>query len=135
MAKILLIEDDLRTSHGVRELLECLGHEVHPCSNGKEAVQVWDREAPDLVLTDILMPDMDGIEVLLASRERSGNLPVIAMSGEVEAPYLDSARLLGACTVLKKPFGVGELEEALKVALDLNPSPRAVPPSVPPKLP
>jgi DNA-binding NtrC family response regulator len=118
MAIILVIDDEKAVRDTMRRLLERRGHEVREAANGREALK-----APpdyDLVITDINMPEMDGIEVIMALAERRPGLPVIAISGGGRLPkdlLLSSADMLGAVQTLPKPFDLTELNEAVDRAL------------------
>ena len=88
------------------------GHAVDVARSGKEALALAQSACPTLVLTDIIMTDMDGIEVMLALRKRWPTVPVVAISGggRVHASeFLDLARHLGANATLRKPFTSDEL--------------------------
>lgn len=99
-------------------MLGASGHEVAWARNGKEATALLKGGAAfDLVVTDILMPDMDGLEsIQYLKRERPG-LPVIAMTGQINTPYLRAATLFGAKATLNKPFSLKELRDAIQLAL------------------
>ena len=91
--------------------------------SGKDALQVCRTEPPDLVLTDLIMPDTDGMEVIRELRRSAPDVKIIAMSGggRVDAlDYLWIARRLGAVCTLNKPFQTGELVEAIDRALSEN---------------
>lgn len=118
MSHILLIEDDLDTGEAIRAMLTTLGHAVSWVHNGREAlVFVRDHPAPDLVLTDILMPEMDGLESIQHLRSRLTDVPIIAMSAQMNAPYLQAAAVYGARVTLAKPFSMDALRDAFRRAL------------------
>ena len=96
------------------------GYRVVTARNGRDAVKAWGRESFDLVLTDILMPDRDGIELMGDMRKTRPDLPIVAMSGGGRAPaayYLKLARLLGAKAILEKPFSKEQLLMTVAFAL------------------
>ena len=118
MATILVIDDETAVRDTVRRLLERQGHEVREAANGREALRA--SADYDLVITDINMPEMDGIEVIMTLAERQPGLPVIAISGGGRLPkdlLLSSADMLGAVTTLPKPFDLTELIGAVDRAL------------------
>lgn len=108
MANILCIEDEPQLLVIIRRFLEEAGHAVVAVATGEEGLQVLHEQPVDLVITDILMAEMDGIEMLRRMRQRVDAPPVIAMSGG--GNYCDGGDLLtvahsmGARATLKKPF-------------------------------
>ncbi len=120
MAQVLVIDDDDSVRTTVVRALERAGHEVRSARNGKDALRVLAESRPDLVLTDINMPEMDGIEVIGDLRSRTPSIPVVAMSGGGELPkelLLRTAGALGAVRSLPKPFTVEELLGSVDLAL------------------
>ncbi len=102
-------------------MLTRAGHAVYEAGNGAEGLRLWRERGADLVLTDMQMPEMNGIEVILHLRASTPALPVIAMSGgdrsgDVEA--LRDAKLLGAVGLLAKPFSTETVITAIAAALD-----------------
>ncbi len=118
MARILLIEDDPETGESILAMLEQCGHQVHWSLNGKEALASLESVLRvDLVLTDILMPDMDGIETIQHLRKHLPGLPLVAMTAQRQMPYLRAATLFGVKGTLQKPFTPEELETTLRAVL------------------
>ena len=112
MACALVVDDEESVRHMLRRLLEGADFRVFEASNGKEALRVLDERMVDLIIIDIIMPEMDGIETIMEVRRRSPDLPIIAISGGSQAAkidYLESARKLGANYTLRKPFSVAEI--------------------------
>ncbi len=123
MATILLIDDEAQVRATMRRVLERHGYAVADAANGREALKAMTDASFDLVITDINMPEMDGIEVIMALTERRPGLPIIAISGGGRLPkdlLLSSADMLGAVTTLAKPFDVPDLIEAVERALAEN---------------
>lgn len=120
MKKILLVEDDNSLRENVAELLELSGFEVSTASNGKIAVQKAIKEHPDLVLCDIMMPEMDGYEVLeqLSSFEATRYIPFIFISAKTERQDIRRGMNLGADDYLTKPFEEEELLSAIQCRLE-----------------
>jgi len=104
MARILLIEDNDPIRALLRETLELDGHTVIEARNGKQGLALFQHANADLVITDIVMPEKDGLEVVMGLREKHPSVSIIAMSGADSGDYLDSARLMDAAKVLLKPF-------------------------------
>lgn len=116
MARVLVIEDEDAVRAGVTRCLRFAGHEVLEASGGAPGIALAIREPLDLVITDINMPDGDGIEVILALSDAQPALPVIAMSGggrTSKGLLLASAAGLGAVRTLSKPFELTELRDAV----------------------
>ena len=102
---ILIVEDDEQVRHSLTNILEEVGYSVVEASNGKEVLQDLKRSADFcLLLTDIAMPDMEGLELITHLRRHHPKLPIVAMSGTFEGKFLNAARLLGAKETLQKPF-------------------------------
>ena len=107
MARILLIDDDDLVRQTVRGILERAGHKVTEATDGAEGLQQATAQRPDLILTDILMPNEDGIEFILKLRKADAKAKIIAMSGGGSVQpvqLLAMARELGADDCLSKPF-------------------------------
>ena len=114
--RVLLIEDDAAVRRIVRKMLERGRHEVTEAENGRVGLERLSDSAFDLVITDIVMPEMDGIETLIELRKLYPALKVIAMSGGGRTGNMDllsSAKKLGASAVLHKPFTIDVLTTAI----------------------
>ena len=108
MARILVIDDDSLSRYTLARILESEGHEVMEAENGSAGMVAARDEAVDLVISDIIMPQMEGIETIAALRKLDPDLPIIAISGGgslAEKVPLQHARVLGATHALPKPFG------------------------------
>ena len=115
--RVLVIEDNGDMRDLLRLTLEGAGHEVVTASHGQEGLGYLnahkDGQRVDVVLTDLFMPEMDGIEVIAALRRQFPGVRVIAMSGRPGVDYLSVARELGAARILRKPFAMDELLSAV----------------------
>lgn len=112
MSKILLIDDDDQVRYALKKYLNLAGHEIAEASNGTDGFRLAAQQHFDLVLTDIVMPDTDGIELIRQITSSKPELPIIAISGGGrigQSEYLDVARQLGAVAVLPKPLDPDEL--------------------------
>lgn len=121
MKRILIIDDEEMIREGLKITLEMEGYEVRICADGKEAGNALTEFRPDIVITDIIMPDTDGIEVILMIRQMPNPPKVIAISGggRISAgDHLKSARQLGASATLTKPFSGKELLECIQQLKD-----------------
>ncbi|MEE8493291.1 MAG: response regulator [Nitrospirales bacterium] len=118
MATILVIDDETQVRSLLRQALTGAGYEVIEAGNGREGLERY-REAPaDLVITDILMPDEDGLEATLELTRQFPNVKIIAITGgSGERNFLDVAKLFGARRTLAKPFGLDRLLEAVQEEL------------------
>ena len=112
--RVLVIEDNPDLRDYLRLALESQNYAVLTARNGKEALGYLNGHHVDAVLTDLFMPEMDGIETITALRKQFPNVLVIAMSGRSGVDYLTVARELGVKHTLRKPFGIDELLAALK---------------------
>jgi DNA-binding response OmpR family regulator len=104
--QILVIDDTSEIRTPLVEFLRFSGYEVFEAENGKQGLQIFDSRAIDLVLTDIVMPEKEGLETIMDLRKRKPNLKIIAMSGSSprSSEYLHYAEKLGAHRVILKPF-------------------------------
>ncbi len=120
MKKILLVEDDTSLRENVAELLELSGYNVCMASNGKIAVDMAEKAQPDLVLCDIMMPEMDGYGVLehLSSNDTTRDIPFIFVSAKTEREDVRRGMNLGADDYLTKPFEEEELLSAIECRLE-----------------
>lgn len=119
MASIVIVDDSRSVRLFLEKALADSGHRVRAAGSGPEALRLLDAEPADLLLTDIYMPDGDGLELLMALRRRPHPPAVIAMSSNVVGPksMLGIAQKLGAKIVLPKPFKAEDLLVAIAKAL------------------
>ncbi|GGM93611.1 response regulator [Thermus composti] len=103
MARILVVEDEPLVAHLVRRMLERAGYQVAWAPSGKAALEALGREAFDLVVCDLVMPGVSGLEVIREVR-RLGGPPVLALSASVSAQSQEEALVAGAKAFLGKPF-------------------------------
>jgi DNA-binding response OmpR family regulator len=120
MARIILAEDDEPLRAGLTLVLESAGHQVEAVPDGSAALDALNHEMADLVVTDIRMPQMDGLELLRILREEGPRVPVIVMSGTDpthRARLFGIAGELGAHAMLAKPFRAHVLLHAVEICL------------------
>ncbi len=121
MAKILVIDDEEQLRELLKQMLTRDGHQVVAASDGVEGMRAFDTFQPSVVITDIIMPNKDGIEVITELLCRDSKISIIAISGgrrAITAEFnLESAELLGVKGILSKPFTREQLREAVSLAL------------------
>jgi CheY-like chemotaxis protein len=114
---ILVIDDDPMIRSSLRTVLEGKGYTVDTLPDGRRAVAMLEETRPDVVITDIVMPEAEGIETIVAIRSATLEVPIIAISGGgeiLEAEFLDMALQLGATAALRKPFQLAQLLATLE---------------------
>jgi CheY-like chemotaxis protein len=128
MTRILLIDDDDAVREVTAEVLRQAGHTVTPAPNAKTGLALHHADPHDLIITDINMPDMDGLELIMALRHAAPRPRVIAISGGYllsESLFLPLAQRLGVQRALAKPFRAEALLQAVDAVL-AEPSPVTV---------
>ncbi|MFA5265110.1 MAG: response regulator [Opitutaceae bacterium] len=120
MSKILIAEDEVFLRTLITQVLTKDGHQVFGAQDGQEAIDLYDRLVPDLLITDLIMPGKEGIETIIELHQRDSQLRIIAMSGGCRGnsnANLNMALKLGADCVLPKPFTVDELKSTVTTLL------------------
>ena len=118
--KILVIEDDLQHQRMLKQMLEESGYEVITAADGDEGIAACQALDFNIVLTDIIMPNKEGIETIVELRKSYPDLKIIAMSGggrSTPLPYLEMAKKLGAQKALQKPIRLSQLLETVNELL------------------
>ncbi len=121
MPSILIVDDDSMVRKMLVKVFQNENYITHDASNGKSALKVFRDENVDVVITDIVMPDMEGIETIRELRKINPDVKIIAFSGGgALSPegYLKIAASMGARYTFQKPFDINELKEAVKKLLD-----------------
>jgi DNA-binding response OmpR family regulator len=124
MAKILVIDDDSGFRRMIRMILTRMRHDIVEAQDGNEGIARFKAEQPDLVISDIVMPDKEGIQTILEIRALAPDARIIAMSGggvSLGTSYLGAALKLGANLVLTKPFRPAELAAMVEQLLPAAP--------------
>jgi DNA-binding NtrC family response regulator len=114
--RILVVDDDAAMRIVLERTLTRDGHDVTLAINGADALRVLETSSFDLIITDLVMPDVEGLQLLREIRKRPSAPKVIAMSGGGRgsaSDYLELAKLLGAAATLKKPFTPQQLIETM----------------------
>lgn len=118
MASILIIDDEALIRALLRTTLTADGHEVVEASNGRMGLELYRQRPTDLVITDIRMPELNGLDMILELTHGFLNVKVIAMSGvHGDGNELDVAKLLGARHTFQKPFHLHQLLSAVRYEL------------------
>ena len=118
MARILVIDDDSDVRATVEQTLKSAGYDVILAADGSEGVQHYRANPADLVITDLYMPNQEGLETIRELRSRFPEVAIIAMCGRpTGSTMLSIAQKLGAGGVLQKPFVAEELIAAVEKAL------------------
>ena len=120
MANILVIDDDDLMRATLRYLLEPAGYSVLEASDGKEGVEIYNKKAADLIITDVMMPGNSGIEVLEKLRRDNPDVKIIVISGgsrDDAADMLRMAKILGATKTFHKPIDKQDILKAVQEAL------------------
>jgi YesN/AraC family two-component response regulator len=118
MATILVIDDEAPVRTLLRTALEKAGHEVVEAANGRMGLELYRQKATDMVITDILMPELNGLDMILELTREFLNVKVIAISGlQGEENVLDVATLLGARHTFNKPLDMQQLLTAVRYEL------------------
>ncbi len=113
MAKILVMEDVEQMRTLFEDILETTGHSIRLAKDGIEGMNLFYEEKPDLVITDIFMPEKDGLEIVREIRGKHPDIPIVAVSAGAEfcarEDYLNIVKQFGAVETLSKPFRPNEL--------------------------
>lgn len=120
MKHILVADDDPAIRRVLRLALEGLGYKVSEAADGKVAMERYNADKPDCVVTDLVMPGQEGIETIMQMRRHPHHAGIIAMSGYTgprAGVYLNMARSLGADAILEKPFTVDQIKTTLEKVL------------------
>src|SRR5712692_8197387 len=117
MPRILVIDDDHAVRLTIQVILERAGYEVVCAADGEQGVRAFERAPPQLVITDIIMPNKEGLEAIVEIRARNATTPIIAVSGGGRignTDFLKMALKVGANAILPKPFEREDLVAAVR---------------------
>ncbi|MDF1573710.1 MAG: response regulator [Bacteroidales bacterium] len=123
MPKILIIDDDHHVLLMIKKMLERAGYTVDLASNGNNGLELFKRIPADLVITDIIMPEKEGLETIREMKRMQPDLKIIAMSGggKISADnYLGTAKIFGASRILEKPFSQKVMLETVNELLGVS---------------
>ena len=117
MAFILLIDDSRFTRNQLIKGLAGQGHRIVEAKNGKEGLEIIKSQKPECVVTDLLMPEMDGQTLLKHLKEDGVDIPVIVVTADIQEDTKERCLQLGAVEVLNKPPKEGQLKDAIQRAI------------------
>jgi len=117
MAKILIVDDDPQVQILIKSLVEMKGHESVPAETGAKALELIRQNAFDLIITDLRMPQMNGLELLREVKSLQPSLPVIMVTAYASSETTAESARLGVFEYLEKPFKIDTLLAAIERAL------------------
>ena len=117
MSRVLITDDSLLQRRTLSAIVADIGHEVDTACNGQEALEKIQANPPDCLLLDLLMPVLDGVQVLEQLKSQGASLPVIVLTADVQEWLKDRCLELGATLFLNKPLKQGQLQDALRSVL------------------
>ncbi|NSL52111.1 response regulator [Calidifontibacillus erzurumensis] len=118
--KLLIVDDQYGIRILLNEVFQKEGYETYQASNGVQALEIVEQNRPDLVLLDMKIPGMDGIEILKRLKEFDQSIEVFIMTAYGELDMIQQAKDLGARTHFAKPFDIDEIREAVKAQVPLE---------------
>jgi DNA-binding response OmpR family regulator len=123
--RLLVIDDDQVVRHALKQILEKAGYDVTCAADGEQGLAAFRQRRPDLVITDIIMPETEGIEAIIEMRATTPHVPILAISGGGRIDKIDFLRIakeLGATDTMAKPFDADEFLVKVRACLKDNPS-------------
>ena len=117
VAKIVIIDDSNFQRKIITKFVKAEGHETYEGTNGRVGLELIATHRPDTILCDLVMPEVDGFEVLRTLQEQGSKIPVIILTADIQAPVREQCMQLGAKKFLNKPFNRGQMKEALDEVL------------------
>lgn len=117
MKKLLIVDDESGIVEEVKAYFEEEGYQVFTADTGKEGLDALEKHRPDLLLLDMKLPDMSGIQILKICKETLPNTKVIVNTGYVDQNIIDEAERLGRDSFLQKPFNLERLQQEIEKLL------------------
>lgn len=118
MPKVLIVDDSRFQRSRVKQALAPSGWELVEASDGEEGVEAVERERPDLIVTDLLMPRRTGLEMLAVLRDQGWSTPVVVLTADIQNTSRDACLAFGVRAFLNKPFAAEDLVEVIAAELD-----------------
>ncbi|MCA9790491.1 MAG: response regulator [Candidatus Eremiobacteraeota bacterium] len=118
MPKVLIVDDSRFQRSRVKQALAPCGWDLVEAGDGEEGVEAVERERPDLIVTDLLMPKKTGLEMLATLRERGCSTPVVVLTADIQNTSRDACLAHGVKAFLNKPFSGEDLLQVLAAELD-----------------
>lgn len=118
--KVLIVDDQFGIRTLLNEVLSKEGYKIYQAANGLQALNVTKQHAPDLVLLDMKIPGMDGLEILKKMKEIDPDIKVLIMTAYGEMDLIEKTKKLGALAHFSKPFDIEEIRSAVKKYLLVN---------------
>jgi len=118
--KLLIVDDQYGIRILLNEVFQKEGYQTFQAANGVQAIDIVKKHSPDLVLLDMKIPGMDGIEILKRLKEMTPDIRVIIMTAYGELDMIQEAKDLGAITHFAKPFDIDEIRDAVKQNMPMN---------------
>ena len=117
MALILIVEDSSTMRKAIRKIVKAEGHDTLEAPDGREGLEIAATHAPDCILLDLIMPEVDGLEVLKALRERGSKIPVIVLTADIQEIVRKECLELGATAFINKPLIGSRLLDTIQEVL------------------
>ncbi len=117
MAQILIIDDSAYQRGKIRRALEATDYELLEASHGREGLEMIATHTPDCVLTDLMMPEVSGLEILQVLQEQGTSIPVIVLTADIQQSTKQRCLELGAVAVINKPLRENDLVNTIKQVL------------------
>src|SRR5690606_33099931 len=118
--KVLIVDDQFGIRVLLNEVFQLEGYQTYQAANGPKAIELAKTHNPDLVLLDIKIPGMDGLEILKKLKEFNPSIQVIIMTAYSEQDLINEALETGALTYFAKPFDINEVKEAVKNYINIE---------------
>ncbi len=114
MVKVLIVDDSMFSRSMIKKIVKEIGHEAIEAANGQEGLKRIIEEKPDIVLTDLLMPEMDGMELLSVVKEKNLGVPVIVLTANIQDTVRQQCLEFGAIEFINKPPDKEKLKKYLE---------------------